>query len=62
LLGVSPGVLIKDAIASKQLQEVQTLTWVRWILAFLLGDFIFMSPSPFEDFSLAKKSLADSKY
>jgi len=61
-LNVPSGVLIKDVITSNQLQKVLTLTWVRWILAFLLGDFIFMSPSPFEDLSLAKKSWASSKY
>jgi hypothetical protein len=60
MLGTQSGVLIKDKIISCHLQDIKASIWIEGILSFLLGEFIFKAPSPFEDFSLPKRVLSES--
>jgi hypothetical protein len=61
MLSVRPGVLVRDKAIALELENVATSKWMKGILAFMFGEFIFRSPSPFEDFSLPRKILANSK-
>jgi hypothetical protein len=61
LLDVPAAVLIKNKLAEEKLENTDFSIWIRGALAAFVADFIFSDDSPFEDDTLLRKTLIESK-
>jgi hypothetical protein len=61
LLEVPDAVLIKVKLMKEKLEDTDFSIWIRGILAAFVADFIFRSDSSFEDDTLLRKTLIESK-
>jgi hypothetical protein len=61
LLDVPAAVLIKDKLVEEKLENTDFSIWIYAALATFVADFIFSDDSPFEDDTLLRKTLIESK-
>lgn len=61
ILKVDPGILVKDMVLNSQLQNLECSAWMRAVLVFLFFEFVFKTPSPFDDVAIWRKGLVHSR-
>jgi hypothetical protein len=61
ILKVDVGALVKDAVINLQLQDLESSMWMKAILVSLFFEFVFHSPSPFDDAAIWEAGLAHSR-
>ena len=62
ILGVPPGILLKDMVLRNHLQDLDPTVWIKAVLAFLFYQFVFETQSPFDDADIWREGLAHSRY